>query len=151
MARGGHTALALCALVMVSTACATVPEPPPPDAAMIADLCALLAAPGDPEHYAYVREDSIKAASLRERLAESGRVFDNRPRGRSRTPWKHCPSRGAPYDQFLTVTPDGLLAQREGSWKANPMNFGSGDCLYEKVSGGWKLVSCTSTIHEGPL
>jgi hypothetical protein len=145
------TALALCALVTVSTACATAPEPPPPDAAMVADLCALLAAPDNPEHYTYVYEDSLKAAPMLKRLEESGRVFNNGPRGRSRMPWKHCPSRGAPYDHFLTITPDGLLARREGSWKADSMSFGSGDCIYEKASGGWKLVFCTSTIHEGPL
>lgn len=116
---------------------------------MVADLCALLAAPGDPERHAVVLEDRVRAAPLYKRLEDMGRTFDNRRR--ANTPWGRCPSTAAPYDQFLVVTPDRLLAQRSGSWKMDRMNFGSGDCLYEKVNDGWKLITCQYAVHEGPL
>jgi len=129
----------------LAAGCATGPREPSNPAARD-DVCALLSLPGSPgQDEAAVGSEPL-TAPIERALRERGETYfvDGRG-GRSHGFWGRCAT-GRGTTDTITMTPDRMLAAKEGGWQAAPMAGGYGICFYEKVELKWRLAGCRITL-----
>ena len=125
--------------------CATGPRVPP-DVAARDDVCAVLNLPGSPGEDEAAPGSEACTAPIEQALREHGETYFIEGRGvKSHGAWGRCPT-GHGTTDTITMTPDRMLAAKEGGWQAAPLAGGYGICFYEKVELKWRLAGCRITL-----